>query len=309
MVNVAKVEELRASFKEMVNVNFERDCQNLEIVKFMEEDKVDLVKMCVMKIKNIVLSSIPEGVAIPGISIFQKYVGEGEITGITVTVSNRISDTKKFKFRHIANRGNVIESLKRFFTDVYETLMVDSLMEVNIKRINEVMEAVCKDAGLSYKVKVVSPLEYEGKKIAMMTDEEIQFVVSRDRIFNLDDVLVLRDVDSVVTEEMIEYAFNHEIEEVSEAQTPEQLVEKHGGALMMYVCDLSKRTRPMTYIKKITNKNIMGNRNKCDEVLYFLKGDVFALVARRDGNMEVVLSPFNTKTFRKVDVDVLAEIA
>ena len=42
---------------------------------------------------------------------------------------------------------------------------------------------------------------------------------------------------------------------------------------------------------------------------YYYVNDIFALVARRDGHFEVILAPFDVNTLRKVDVDILKEIA
>lgn len=78
---------------------------------------------------------------------------------------------------------------------------------------------------------------------------------------------------------------------------------------MAYICDISKRLKPLTLIKKICSKNIEKLRGSKDAVAYYFEDDVFALVERRDGNFTVVLSPFDVKTLRRVDVDVLKGIA
>ena len=86
------------------------------------------------------------------------------------------------------------------------------------------------------------------------------------------------------------------------------LVEQNGGSLVTYVCDISTLVKPMTYIKKITNKNVENHRGNKDAILYYAKENVFALIAKRDGNLELILSPFDTTTLRKVDVDVMGAI-
>ena len=308
MVNVERKNELIKAFQDCAKQNFETTCSDLEMVKFMKEKEVGLVKECVVKIKNNVLAAIPEGVAIPRISIYQTLTGQDEVDVLTITVTNCLNGEKKFKFKFTVAQNKVTIRVRDFFIMVYTELLKDSLMEQNLERVNEVLELAAKEANLPYAIKVVTPMNNEGKKIAMMTDNEIQFVADEDRIFAFEDILVLQEEGELITEEMLQDAFRHEVECIEVAHTPEQLVEQYGGSLVTYVCDISTLVKPMTYIKKITNKNIMNYKGNKDAILYYLKDNVFALFAKRDGNVEQILSPFDITTLRKVDVDVLGSI-
>lgn len=308
MVNVERKNELINVFQDCAKQNFETTCSDLEMVKFMQEKEVGLVKECVIKIKNNVLAAIPEGVAIPRISVYQTLTGQDEVDVLSITVTNCLNSEKVFKFKFTVTQNKVTERVRDFFIMVYTELLKDALMEQNLVKVNEVLAGAAKEANLPYTIKVVTPMNNEGKKIAMMTDTEIQFVADEDRVFSLEDILVLQEEGNLITEEMLKDAFKHEVECIEVAQTPEQLVEQYGGSLVTYVCDISTLVKPMTYIKKITNKNVENHRGNKDAILYYAKENVFALIAKRDGNLELILSPFDTTTLRKVDVDVMGAI-
>lgn len=308
MLNAAKKDELIALFTEGVSANMANNCEGLQLEEFMANNKVDLVRDCIEKIHYNVIAAIPEGVTVPRVSLYQSLQGENEISIIVITITNCISGTKKFRFSFSATRRNTVGKVADFIREVYEELILDSLMEENLTRVNEVLAQAVKDAGVGYEIKVVTPMGNKDKKIALMTDNEIHFVADVDRTFELDDILVLHEVEEFVTEEMIQDAFKKEVEDIAEAQTTEQLVDKKGGMLVRYVCDISKLVKPMTLIKKITNKNVENIRGNKDAIVYYHKDGIFALLAKREGNLEVILSPFSTEDLRKVDFDVLKAV-
>lgn len=309
MFNLETKESILAQFKENIQINKEANCGDIDLGKYMGNGNVDLVRDCITKVKDNVVAAVPAGVTIPRVSLYCRPTnGEEGISLVLVTITNVLSSNKKFKFSLSLSNRNATEVAFDFFTGVYEQLIVDAMIESNLEKVNEVLKKAAEEAGLGYTVKVVSPMSNEGKKISFMSDEEICFVADEDRALSLDDVLVLQQPEGLVTEEMIAEAFKVESVNLAEAQTPEQLVAKHGGLLVQYVCDVSKLVKPMTLIKKVCNKNLKNMRGNKDCIMYYMEDNVFALVAKRDGNMEVLLSPFDTKTLRKVDLDVLAGI-
>lgn len=309
MLNLKDKESILAEFKENIAANREANCGDIDLDKFMKEGKAELVKDCIIKVKNNVVASVPAGVDIPRVSLYTRATGdEGAISLVLVTITNVLSSAKKFKFSLSLADRNATEVAFDFFENVYAQLIEDMMIEDNLEVVNEVLARATKEAGLGYTVKVVSPMGNEGKKIAFMSDDEIDFVADAERALSLDEILVLLQPGGLITEEMIEDAFKVEVNGLAEAQTPEQLVAAHGGLLVQYVCDISKLVKPMTLIKKISNKNLKSMRGNKDCIMYYMEKKVFALVAKREGNLEVILSPFDTDTLRKVDVDVLAGV-
>lgn len=308
MLNLEKRNEIICSFKDLAKENFDLNCHDLEMEKFMESNNGILVRESIEKIKNNVLAAIPEGYAIPKVSLYCSYQGENSINIISIIARNAVNDSSEFKFKFIVTSVSVKSRIRDFFIDVYAELLENALVKENLYHVNNILELAATKAELPYKVTITSPMGNEGKKIAMLSDDEVVFVADPERVFELDDIMVLQEENEIITEEMLVDALEHEVKELIEAQTPEQLVAKHGGALCCYVCNFRTTVKPMTYIKKITNKNVSNNTGNKDAILYFLKDGVFSLLARRDGVMEVILKPFNTETFRKVEYDVLSNL-
>lgn len=339
MYTVREKDNFINRFVESVDENIRENCGDLDIEKFMDDCDSDKVSAAVRKIRANVESAIPDGIPIPKASLYVSPSGSGDsISTISISTSNSITSSRKFKYKVVVVRGTALEDIKQFFIGVYADLVVDDMIFSNLVRVNEVVSEAVEKAGISYKVTVVPPIGHEGKKISYMSDDEIVFVADADRAFELEDVIALQDVVSVqaaeegeddgynieeseceecdvnevlpkVTADEVEAAISQEVDIFVTAQTPEQLVEKHGGLLISYVCDISKRVKPMTYIKKITNKDVKKLRGASDAIAYFQDDKVYSLVARRDGKYEVLLSPFNIDTLKKEDYDVLSAIS
>lgn len=310
MINATTKEALVNEFQTGVTTMFEEVKGNYNIAEAMSSNNIDDVRAIIKKVQSLMVANIPESRVAPKATLYISSTGVDEINVINITVANKISSNKVFNYQTSVTKGKTIEKIVDFMKDVYTALLIDDLVCENLTKVNEVLAEATKDAGLGYEIKVVSSLGNEGKKIASMSDEEIVFVADDQRVFTLDDIIVLLDeVDDVITEDVFNAHYNNLVEDIAQAQTPEQLVGIHGGALVSYICDISKRLKPLTLIKKICSKNVEKLRGTKDSIAYYLEDDVFALVERRDGVFAVVLSPFDVKTLRRVDTDVLKKLA
>lgn len=310
MFNVEKKEEILAAFASMVEEGFNENSHNYNIEEAMDKDDVDRVREIVRAIQANVIACIPTGMAIPKASMYVSPLGEeGAISIVTVTISNRVNSDKDFKFTYTATKANAAKKISDFIQDVYNGLLVDIMIDENLKQVNEALSDAAKAAGIPYSVRVISPLGQNGRKIAYMSDDELVFVADEARALALDDILVFHDPDEFITQERIDSAKEDLANDLAKAQTTEELVGQHGGMLIHYVSDISNRVKPMTLISKICNKNALKLRGAKDSIAYYKEGNVFALVARRDGHFEVLLSPFDTETLNKVDFDVLKALA
>lgn len=308
MYNVEVKNELTKAFLEEVEAKREKNLLDLDMGGYMKKGRVDLVRECISKIQSNVVASIPVGLAVPKFSLYITPIGEEEITMISITATNKVTGKKQFKYS-VSVYENVVDTVLDFMQNIYLELLVDSMMESNLEVVNEVLAEAAVSAGLGYEISVTSPLGMKDKKISYIGDDAIVFVCDEDRIFELEDVLVFSEVAGLVTEEHIANAKKQIAENLGTMQTPEQLVQNHGGVLIEYLCDINKHVKAMTLIKKVYNKNalkVLGNK---DTFAYFHQDNIFSIVARREGVFEVILSPFDTETFRKVDFDVLKAIS
>lgn len=308
MFSVVKRDEVLKEFKtEAINMVKEK-CADLDLAGFMKNSDVDCIKAAVNKIDSCIIATIPYGIPVPKVSVHITATGEEEVTVVTITVTNKISSSKKFKYTNRFISNDIVENIREFFLDMYADLITDEMIEENLKIVNDVLEEVVNKAGVSYEISVVSPVGQQGKVLSSILDDKVVFVADTERAFELEDIMVLQEPDEDITEEMIASAIEDEVNIVSGCQTPEQLVAKHGGMLVSYVCNINKQIRPMTLIKKVCSKDVMRVKGQNDTFAYYNNGEVFALLYRRDGEFEIALSPFDMKTLRKADFDVLGAI-
>lgn len=313
MYNLKMKEEIISAFANNARSNAKETLADLDIVGFMQKGNIDLVRECVNKIKATVDMSIPGTIAIPKYSLYLSATGteEDEISLISITITQRINSEKEFKFKTIVTQEDTVNAVLSFLIAVYTELIVDELADENIAEVNALIAGITKEAGISYEVSIVSSLGNEGKVIAYLGDDMVQFVANEERIFDLDDILVLQEATELISEEDIAKAKQSLVDEFATLQTPEQLIQAYGGALIGYVCDINKRVKPLNLIKKVSNRNVMkvlGNKD-CLTYYYNEEKGIFSIIAKRGSDLEVVLSPFDVNTFRKVDFNVLAEIA
>ena len=312
MFTIKSRDELMKQFKESVETRAKENMTD-DLEGFMQSGRADYVKATVVKMQNNVIASIPEALESPEVSLYVSSIASADsdaIKVITITMQNRLKATKKFSFKTRIVSGNAMEDLKDFFVSAYTELLICGMIDANLTRVNEIFVDACKDAGVSYKVEVVSPLNMEGKKIAYMADDEIQFIADEDRVFDMDELLILKnpEEEEVFTEDMIQAAYKGLVADFESCQTVEQLV-ANPSSLLKYIVGMNGYTKPMTLIKKVCSKNVRKLTGNKDTLAYYNEDGVFALLAKRDGNLEVILSPFNTDTFRKVDMDVLSAVS
>lgn len=306
MYNLSKKEEIIASYQTLLGEGFEENKAGYKLDEAMESGNVDRVRDIIRAIHSNAIACVPVGLPAPKASLYVSPTGAPEINVIKLVLSNKIHAEKEFKFAYTATRGNAAEKVHSFISEVYCALLVDELIEANLAVVNRVLAEAVEAAGVGYTVRLVSPLGFSGKKIASMTDDAIEFVADETKAFYLDDLLCLYEPDETYPEEKIAAAKAQIADEIAKAQTVEQLVGLRGGVLVSYVSDINKRVKPITLIKKVCNRVASTLAGQKDAIGYYHKDNVYALVARRDGHFETILSPFNTETLLKVDVDVLA---
>lgn len=314
MVNAKERDEIIANFVDLVEKNMELNVSNKEMQRLMDAKAAESCREYTKKVRANVLAALPVDHQVRKSSLYVNFYDskdESKFDSMKVTVTNSVTDPRPFSFTTRIPYVNVADTLGEFFKSVYVELLKDSMIVENLEVVNETLKEICKQAEVGYEVSVVSPFEYAGKKIAYMSDTEVQLVADMDRVFDLEDLLVLHEINEEegITEEAVKGAMKAEVDEMAKCQTPEQFIAENCKNLVQYVCDVSKLTRPITYIRKITNKNIKINRAKNDAIMFFEEDGVFSLVERRDGNLAVLLSPFDITTYRKVDYDVLSKLA
>ena len=310
MINAAQKNKIIEEFKANTTAIFDENRQKWDLEASMEKGDVDETRTIVTSIRDIMIAKIPYGMQIPKATMYLTTSGAGEaISFINIKLTNKINSPKSFGYPITITKSKALDKVFEYMQSVYTALVLDEMIEVNLAKVNDVLQQAATDAGLEYSIQITAPIGNEGKKIASITDDEVVFVADEDRVFNLDNVIVLLDGPTdLISEEVIQDHYESIVAELSKATTPEQLVGIHGGVLVSYVADISKRLKPSTLIKKVCNRNIANYRGDKDVIMYYMNDGVYALIARRSGEYEVILSPFSLDTLLRVDCDVLQSV-
>lgn len=310
MFNLSQRDELLEQFMAAANKSFAGS--EPKVREAMQSGDAGEVRNSVKFLQQLVIAAIPENVPVPKASLYVNSAGVDAISLVNIALSNRVNAPEDFKYKSaFGMTEDVNEKVFRFIRDVYGDLIIIELVKFNLKTVNEVLANASAQAGLQYGIRVIPAIgSAAGKKIMSMSDDEIVLVANTERALELDDMVIfLQEPDEVFTEEVIKAKFDKLVATLSSAQTPEQLVGIHGGDLLSFICDISKRIKPSTLIKSVCTKDVKKLRGDNDAIAYYQEGSTFALVARRDGGLEVILSPFDLNDLHRVDVDVLGAIA
>ena len=311
MISKSERDRLVAEFHEGVEKNLKENMENVKLVEYCKNGDKDAVKQVCEKVRANICSAIPEGYSIPKAVMHVTCTGTGaDVTVISVSLMNGIKDEKKFKFSIAIPVAEDIQSkLVNFFKAAYDQRVMEKFVEENIDGVNTLLDELTERAGVSYKVHVVSPLNRQGRKIAFISDDEVEFVVDLENIFDVEDILVFQEVDGdVITEEKLEGAKEALANEIGLIQTTVKLVDAHGGSLLKILCNIGTQVKAMSLIRKVNPKNVECLRGTNDTCAYYEKDGVYAVLSRQDGILNVILKPFDVKTLDPVDVDVLAKI-
>ena len=303
MYNVKTQEKLVKEF--LANVDL-----NLEIVKaygdlgdYMKQDDAGMVKYIITETNKIMLASIPEGVEIPEVSVYISMGGnDNMVRTIDLILRNKHTSSYEFKMKNkFVYSENIFDTLVDFLKCSYVELLIDTLVRGNLEKVNSKLAEISKEAGNTFSVKIVSPLNNKGKKIAKITDEEVVFVADEEKVFCLDDILIFCEENEFLTADMIKQGFDEEVSRFAEAQTTVQFVGTH-NPLVSYICEIGRLVKPFTLIKKVYSKNIEKVKSDKETYAYSYKDGNYSVIYINGDRREVVLHPFNTETLELVDV-------
>lgn len=311
LFSLEKVKEILNQFEETATDLVEETCGDIDLPAFMASGDERAVRKSINKIQNNLIASIPEGIPVPAVSLYVTPIGADAINMVSISVSSKFKAEKQFKFKEsLTSRNADTAGALAVMMNIYKELLEDSMADSNLKAMNAVLEEAGKEAGLSYSVKIITPLGIKNKKVESLSNEEVVFVADMDRVFKFEDLLVLAEpVENLISEESIKEAFDNLVAELTGCQMPQQLVAAHGGVTIKYICNINKQVRPMTLIKKVCTKAHDRIIGKKDTLAYWTDDKSYALVVRREnGQFDMVLDPFDVETLLRSDVDVLAEL-
>lgn len=307
MYNLNSKNEIVKQFVKNVDTNLDLVKRYGNLAECMENDNVDMAKYLIDETIKAMVSSVPDEISIPEVSVYTSMSGDGSmIRTIDLILRNKYSSNYKFKIKKkLVYSKEIFEVVADFLKCSYIELIVDTLVRQNLNVVNAKLAEIGKEAGNDFKVTIVSPLSNEGKKIISITDNEVVFVADEERALDLDDILVFCQPTEFLTEDKIKEGFDMEVAKFAQAQTTPQFVGVH-DPLVGYICDISRLVKPFTLIKKVYSRNIDRLNSNKETLAYYLKDGIYSVISSNEDGKEVVLKPFNTDTLEVVEVDVFA---
>lgn len=309
MYNIETRDQLVKDFLANVDANLEIVKAYGSLAESMKNDDAGMAKYLITETAKKMMASVPEGLVIPEVTIYTAMNGNDDmIRTIDLILRNKYSSKYEFKMRtRVVYSEDVFEVVVDFLKCSYVELIIDTLVRKNLEVVNAKLAEIGESAGNEFTVKIVSPLNNQGKKISKIVDNEIVFVADEERALSLDDILVFCKPDEFLTEEKIQQGFNSEVAIFAEAQTTPQFVGVH-DPLVAYICDINKLVKPFTLIKKVYSKNVEKIRGNKETFAYSQKDKVYSVIFVSEDGKEVALQPFNIETLEIEDIDVLSEV-
>lgn len=312
MYNVDKKNEIIKCFLQNVDTGMSIVRESYNLYESLESGDLDTASRIIREMGTVVTNYVPCDLPVRKALIVHTFKGtDDKVSGLNIIVRRRSvkSEEGKSKFkleRTIAVTETIMDDALDFLKCVYAELIEDSLITLNVEEVNKKFAEVAEKAGVGYTVGLISPLGYEGKTIASITDDEILYVADAEKIFALGELILFNEESDLISKEDIEAAFNKEVEMFMQAQTTPQFV-KVKDPYIYFICNLNKLVKYTTVIRKTVSKKAT-NKITNGSVASYLKDDVYSVVRRDGDEFEVVLHPFNLKTLEPVEVDVLKEI-
>ena len=309
MITLTERDQVLDKFEKAVEAKAEEVRGRIKLYSYYDAGVYDTVKAGIHDIRKMIENQLPEGIELDAVAVHVSFVNNA----INMILKNKYEESAvkfRMKFSVIvrpdSTNDTMYDEVIIGIYNVYRDLVSDYMIRKNVALFNAAMEELTTMAGVDYKISVVSPYMNAGKVITTLTDDEVVFVCDPERIFEIDTMSVMQVPGERFSEESISNYKKAEADKLATAQTTAEVVENKGFAIIQFVCNIQKFKKPLSFLKKIASKNIQNNKKEYDGLYYYLKDNVFALVEVKDGAAEIVLSPFSTETYKRVDgVDVL----
>lgn len=318
MYNFDTVQQLKDELKE----NF--DAQSYQVPSWPELEadikngEPRYVKELIKRIQGAFVASVPEGIEyVPLLTTYITCTGnEGSdaITTVHLTVHNVAQAAFEYRWssEFVADR-TLEDAVKRFFLGVFYDLIDRAAQYSNVLAINEELKSITDDADSKYAVSLT--LSGTGDAIAYIDDNNIVFRVDRDKVFDpamenvlfksgLDDLGLSEDELARYTKALDKVHDNNVAAFRSLATTPEFVAAKPKIILSFVRVEYFQ---PVTLIRRSLHRTAAVLKNSKKDERFRVEGDGYMGIGQRiDGQLGVSLHPFDTKTYKPVDVDILA---
>lgn len=278
-----------------------------------DEKLADIVSL-VSDIEAVLKAPAVDGVSLPPYLAKLTYE-DGNLDSVTVIVRTKLKSTYKYrKDTTVAVDADFIANVgQAYVTALYDMFYIEQA-NANVEALNEKVGEILQQAEVPYSFRFAVDTETDAMVLSI-NDSEVVFNANIARAHDVSSLGIFKsgdEYDNIVRESSTEKI----ITALKAAQTPVQLI-KGNVPIIKDVTGVSTKKRASKLIRDSYHrkaKYLGGTKagvGYYDETVSIDGNDVnvFAIVSKaEDGELSVVLSPFDVKTLYNVDFDVLAAV-
>lgn len=278
------------------------------------DEKIADIVALVSDIEAVLKAPRVDGVGLP-VYLSKVTYEDGNLNAVTITVRTKLKSSYRYRKDttvavdkdFIANVGNA------YVTALYDMFYIEEA-SANIEALNEKVAEIVASAEIPYGFKFAVDTETDAMVLSI-NDSEVVFNANIARAHDISNLGIFKsgdEYDNIVCQATTEKI----ITALKAAQTPVQLI-KANVPLIKDVTGVSTKKRASKLIRGSYHRQAKYLNGVKSGVGYYdetvnIEGedvDVFALVAKaEDGEISLVLSPFDVKTLYNVNFDVVAAV-
>lgn len=268
----------------------------------------------ISSIEAVVKAPTIDGVSLP--AFLSKCTATGDkLTEITVRISSKLKATTKFKKQtDIVVDENLVENIAKFYIDCLLDMFYIEQAENNIAELNAKIADICGSNNIPYTFEFKCDVSTDAV-ILYIDNQKVVFNASISRAHEISNLGMFQSGDEyndLIARESIQALINS----LQAIQTTTQLI-KGKVDVITEITGVSTKKRASKLIRGSYHRRAQYLNQVKAGVGYFDEDveiggetvEVFALVEKTaDGELKIVLNPFDVKTLFAVDYDVIGAV-
>lgn len=278
------------------------------------DERLEAITSLVADVEAIVKAPRVDGIGLPAYLSKVTYE-DGNLSAVTITVRTKLKSSYKYRKDTVVavDEDFVVNAGDAFVTPLYDMFYIEQANE-NVVALNEKVAEIVAQAEVPYSFRFDVDAESDAMVLAI-NDSEVVFNANISKMHDISRMGIFKsgdEYDNIVCSATTEKI----ITALKAAQTPVQLI-KANVPIIKDVTGVSTKKRASKIIRGSYHRQAKYLGGTKSGIGYFdetvkINGedvDVFALVAKaEDGEITVVLSPFDVKTLYNVEFDVVAAV-
>ena len=280
------------------------------------EDGLKIIANFMTCVENTAASINVEGNTFAGCIAKVTTYNTDKLTEINLAIRSKLKAANKFKRTYtIKVNADIVKTIAEAYLSAYMAMLDMEFIAENLEALNDKIAVICEENEIPANFKFAVDTE-TAARVLSITDDMVVFNADMDAIFNVAGMTMFVEGDGfngIIRDDYIKKLVN----QLKVCQTTVQLV-KGNVTLIEDIIGYKTKKRASKLIRESYHRKAENLATVKAGVGYYegtvevdgAEVKVFALVEKtEDGQMNVILKPFDIATLLNVDVDVLAAIA